>query len=163
MIATLLPRRFADPSERQRRLVWAGVLLLGLVILAVWNPVQRPGPILCPSRLLLAFPCALCGVTRGVALCLRGQAVESVFLNPLSPAVCLLLLLQLARWSGEYLIDRRLVLVWTPLGRRLHLVGLATVLLLTWVWVLLYRWDDSFADSLVGRLLAWLSAHRTVQ
>jgi hypothetical protein len=158
MIATLRARPFKHPAERFRRLGWSGGLLLALIALALWNPVQRSGPILCPSRLLVGVPCPLCGATRGVALCLRGQAVAAAGLNPLAPPITLGLLVLFLKWAGESLIDRRLVLVWSPAGSRLRLALTALVLVLVWVWVLLYRWEDSFADSWLGRWLGCLRA-----
>jgi hypothetical protein len=158
MIATLRARPFNSPAERWRRLAWAGGLLLALTAIALWNPVERPGPILCPSRLAVGVPCPLCGATRGVALCLCGQTVAAAGYNPLAPPITLGLLVLFLKWAGEFLIDRRLILVWDSTGKRLRLALTALVLLLAWVWVLLYRWEDSFADSWLGRCLGCLRA-----
>lgn len=163
MIVSLRARPFAAPRQRVRRLSGASAVLLVLAGLALWNPLERPGPILCPLRLATAVPCPLCGMTRGVALCLRGRALEAAVLNPLAPLVFVSLLGLGCKWAAEFLIDRQLRLVWQPGWRLGLLLLLQGALLLTWVYVLLYRREDSFAHSALGRLLGWLAGGRSVQ
>jgi hypothetical protein len=163
MIASLRLRPFADPGRRAWRLAGASAVLLLFAGLALWNPAERPGPVLCPLRLAVALPCPLCGVTRGVALCLRGRALEAAGLNPLAPLVFLGLLVLGCKWAAEYLVDRRLVLVWGSGWRRGLLLLLHAALLLAWAFVLLYRREDDFAHSGLGRLLGWLAAGRGVE
>jgi hypothetical protein len=152
MIASLTLRPFAHPRDRRARLWWLGLALAGAALLALWNPAERPGPTVCLSRLAVGLPCPLCGLTRGCALCLRGQPARASRFNPLAVPACLVALLLVARWGFEYAADRRVELAWRPALRRAVVAAVALVLIVVWVYQLTYRREDEFARSWVGRL-----------
>jgi hypothetical protein len=136
-------------AVRQRRLLWLALAGPALLLLACWNPVAYPGPVLCVSRLLCALPCPLCGATRGVALSLRGEFLLATEQHPLAVPITLLAIALLVGWSLEYLTGRRLVPncpTWVGL-----LTGIA--LLPCWIYLLLYRREDNFAESILGLLI----------
>lgn len=146
---------FRHQRDRASRLVCIAVVGAGVLLVALWNPVTHPGPVLCTCRLLFGIPCPLCGGTRGAALCLRGHLADGLAYNPLSLPALLLAFALIARWSAEYLGGRQLVidrprwLRWTTLA--LTLAALAG----TWIYLLCCRREDDFAASLLGRLIAW--------
>lgn len=145
---------FDSPRERAARLTWVVLLSLVYLLLAVWNPLRYPGPVLCLSRLAFAVPCPLCGATRGVALCLRGQVVQGTRLNPLSFPAAVLGLAFLGLWSFEYLSNRQVEFIWRRPWRMVFLVVVHAAVLVVWVYLLLYRREDLFSASWLGR---WLS------
>ncbi|MFO0930702.1 MAG: DUF2752 domain-containing protein [Gemmataceae bacterium] len=126
----------------------------GVLLLAVWNPTTTPGPVTCLSRLLAGASCPLCGATRGVALCLRGDVAGGSAFNPLAVPAVLAGVALMALWSREYVTGRQVRLVWGPIGRALFLAVTGAVFLATWAYVLRYRWEDDFASSWLGRLLS---------
>jgi hypothetical protein len=141
------------PADRSRRLVQLVLAGLALLLLSLWNPLSRPGPVVCLSRRAFAVPCPFCGVTRGVSLCLRGRPVEATSRNPLTVPVFVVGLGLMAVWAWEYLANARFVLALSRPWRwgLSSLAGLA--LLANWTYVLLYRREDEFAASWLGRLL----------
>jgi hypothetical protein len=156
MIVRLRLRPFDSPRDRAARLPW--IVLLGLVylVLALWNPVTTPGPVLCASRLAIAVPCPLCGATRGVALCLRGQPIEASLCNPLAAPAALVGLGLLVLWSFEYVAGQEVEFLWKRPWRRVFFLLVAVALLAAWAYVLVYRREDDFASSWLGRLLTTL-------
>jgi hypothetical protein len=154
MICSLTARPLPNPRARAGRLQLVGLGLLAFAVLAVWNPVTRPGPKFCMMRWGIGLPCPLCGMTRGVALCLRGQFTEATRYNPLAIPCVLLGLALLAKWSYEYARGVRLEVVWHSRAARLLFLALPTlVLLANWAYLLRYRREDNFADSVLGWLL----------
>jgi hypothetical protein len=153
MIAAFKLRPFDRPHDRQARLWYLGLALLGSTALALWNPSERPGPTLCLSRLTVGLPCPFCGVTRGYALCLRGHPIQATHYNPLSVPVCLTALVLVARWTFEYARNRQVVLSWRSSLGRAFVVVCALVLLAVWIYLLEYRREDEFARSWLGRLV----------
>lgn len=147
---TLLTRTpFDHPRRRAERLVWLVLAAAALLLVALWSPADRPGPILCTLRLAVALPCPFCGVTRGVSLCLHGRPAEASAHNPLAVPVTLLAAALMARWAYEYLSNTHLRLR-LPRGAWAILI---IVVLAAWVYVLCYRREDDFASSWVGQLL----------
>jgi hypothetical protein len=153
MIVRLRLRPFDTPRDRAARLPWIVLVGLAYLLLAIWNPVTTPGPVLCASRLAVAVPCPMCGATRGVALCLRGRPVEASYLNPLSAPAALLGLGLLALWSFEYVSGREVEFLWRRPWRVVFLVLAHVAVLAAWAYVLVYRREDEFAASWLGRLL----------
>jgi hypothetical protein len=156
MLVTVRLSPFAYPRDRTARLGRLSLAVLAWALLAVWNPVTAPGPTLCGLRHLVGLPCPFCGVTRGVALTLRGRPAEATRYNPLTlPVVALGAALTLL-WVLEYALDRRLVVTWRR-PARWALFGLVLLAVgAAWVYVLTYRREDDFASSLVGRLMQLL-------
>jgi hypothetical protein len=140
------------PTHRAGRLLRLGLLILGVTLLAIWNPVASPGPRLCLLRNACALPCPLCGLTRGLALCLHGRLAEAVVLNPLVLVLVPLLIVLTVKWIFEYLAGCAVAVrgpAW--LGRTvLLLANLAIVL--AWVYLLGWRREDDFASSWLGKL-----------
>jgi hypothetical protein len=146
-------RPWAYPGQRLARLRDASLVALGVAAVAVWGPLERPGPKLCLLRHAVALPCPLCGLTRGVSLCLRGRPLAASAFNPLAVPLLLLALLFGVKWGAEYLGDRRLEIVWRPgVARAAAWAGHLT-LLAAWAYLLVWRREDDFASSWLGRLL----------
>jgi hypothetical protein len=150
-------RPFDHPRERVARLQRLGLGLFAAAALAVWNPAERPGPTLCLLRHACALPCPLCGLTRGVALCLRCQPVRGSHYNPLAVPFLVLAGLLAARWAVEYWADRRLVVACPRWLRRALWGALYAALLAAWVQGLVYRREDDFASSWLGRVVRLFS------
>ena len=145
---------FARQRDRAMRLPVIVLVGLAVLLVAVWNPVTTPGPVWCGARLGFGIPCPLCGGTRGAALALRGRVGESVTYNPLSIPALFIAFWFIVRSSIEYVSGKQVVIdrprwlrVSTP-----YLITLALVA--TWVYLLMYRIEDDFAASWLGRLLA---------
>jgi hypothetical protein len=157
MIVRARLRPFESPRERAARLPW--VVLLGLAYLALrlWDPATAPGPVLCGLRHAVALPCPLCGGTRGVALCLRGRPAEATASNPLAVPAAAGGLLLLGLWSFEYVRGAEVEFVWKRPWRVVFLTAAWAALLAAWAYLLLYRREDDFAASWLGRLIdvAW--------
>jgi len=152
MIVRIHKRPFDHSSQRRFRLQAAGVIALGVGVLAVWNPLARPGPKVCLLRHAVGLPCPLCGMTRGVALCLRGQPFEATHFNPLAVPVLVLAVLLAVTWAMEFATGRRFeVIVPSWLWRSLTCAAWV-VLLANWAYLLIYRREDPFATTWLGQL-----------
>lgn len=95
----------------------------------------------------------MCGVTRGVSLCLRGRPVEASTFNLLAVPIFVLGVVLLMVWTIEYLANVRIVVTLTRPWRLLPSLLVTIALLAGWIHVLTYRREDDFAASWLGRLL----------
>jgi len=104
-------------------------------------------------RQAVGLPCPGCGMTRAVALCLRGDLVGATFYHPLAIPLVLVALLFVMKWVTEFTLACRIDLVlhgW--LGRyRVYVAGVIVVA--AWVYLLTYRREDDFAQTWLGNLL----------
>ena len=146
-------RPWEHRGPRLARLRDASLMFLAVAVLVVWNPLEHPGPKICLLRHGVALPCPLCGLTRGMALCLRGHPITASILNPLSVPLLLLMLLFGIKWMIEYAWNRRIDIVWSPGVVRTMLWLGYLAMLASWVYLLIWRREDDFADSWLGRLL----------
>jgi hypothetical protein len=138
------------PTDRARRLVYLILAGVALLVLALWDPIAKPGPVICMSRRALGIPCPFCGVTRGVSLCLRGHPVEASAYNPLTVPVFVLGLGLMVIWTVEYVSGMRIHLRLSRRGWRLLLALAVIVVVSAWSWMLCYRCEDDFAGSWLG-------------
>ena len=145
---------FVRHRDRVMRLPMIVIVGLAVLLVALWNPAENPGPVLCGARLGFGIPCALCGGTRGAGLALRGRVGESIAYNPLSIPALLFASWLILRASIEYvrgegmIFDRpRWFRVITP-----YLITFALVA--NWVYLLMYRVEDDFSTSWMGQLIA---------
>lgn len=152
MIVRIERRPFADRSERRFRLQAAGFIALGVGILSVWNPLARPGPKMCVMRHAFGLPCPLCGMTRGVALCLRGQPLDATHFNPLAVPVLVVAVLLAVKWLLEFATGRRIDVVLPSWLWRTLLAAGWIVFLSNWTYMLIYRREDPFDATWLGRL-----------
>jgi hypothetical protein len=146
-------RPFAHPAERLGRLQRLSLVLLGLAVLVVWDPVARPGPKVCLLRHAVGLPCPLCGLTRGASSGLRGRFLEAASFNPLALPLLVFAVLLAVKWGVEYATGRRFEVPTSRRTRRAALVVVSLALLAVWVYLLLYRREDDFAACWLGRLL----------
>jgi Protein of unknown function (DUF2752) len=157
MTVRVCRRPFTDPWQRALRLQGVGLMSLGVGVLAVWNPLTHPGPIVCLLRHAVGLPCPLCGMTRGVALSLRGHPLDASLYNPLTVPVLAAALVLAVKWSVEYVTRRQIDVVMPPRLYRSLLLGVQLVFLASWAYLLLFRREDPFAACWLGRLLHTLS------
>lgn len=144
---SILPR-----SQRLLRLQGVALIALGLMALRVWNPLTQPGPIVCLLRHAVGLPCPLCGMTRGVSLCLHGRFADAVRFNPLSGPVLVLAVLLVGVWGTEFAGGRRCDVSAPPWLRRIAYRAFFFLLMANWIFLLVYRREDAFAATWLGRL-----------
>jgi hypothetical protein len=144
---------FESPRHRAARLPWIVLVGLAYLLLCLWNPLTTPGPVLCVARHAFAVPCPLCGATRGVALCLRGQPAEATRFNPLSPPLAAIGLMCIALWSYEYVANREVEFVCRRPWRIVFTSLAYFSLFATWIYLLTYCREDAFANSWLGQIL----------
>jgi hypothetical protein len=161
MIVRIERRPFQHPWQRRFRLRAAGFIALGVGILAVWNPLAQPGPRVCLLRNATGLPCPLCGMTRGVALCLRGQPLDAAHFNPLAGPVLVLAVLLAVNWLIEFGTGRRNEVVMPSWLRRTLIVAGWTVFLLNWAYMLIYRREDPFDTTWLGQLWSNVTGSRS--
>lgn len=160
MIVHIHREPLATPWERALRLQGFGVVSLGFSILAVWNPVTQPGPTICLLRRAVGLPCPLCGMTRGVALCLRGHPIEASLFNPLTLPVLVLAVALAGKWALEFATGRRFDATLPPrLQRCLVYLGYG-LLAVNWVYMLVYRREDPFTATWLGQLWTLVIGNR---
>jgi len=148
---------FRDRSERLLLLQGFSLIALGMTTLVIWNPLTQPGPRLCLLRHAVGLPCPLCGMTRGVALCLRGRFQEASLFNPLAGPVLLLAIALAVKWAVELAGGRRFeVLVPACVSRRLFQVA-PLIVLANWIYMLVYRREDPFLTTWLGQLWATMT------
>ena len=153
MIVRIQRQAFDPPSDRKYRLPGIGIVALGIGVLAVWNPLTQPGPTVCLLRRAVGLPCPLCGMTRGVALCLRGYPIEASHFNPLTVPVLLLAVVLALKWAIEYGLKMRFdVTMPRSVWRAIVFVGYA-LLLANWAYMITVRREDPFVTSWLGQ--AW--------
>lgn len=143
---------FADAAARRLRLLGAGAVSLAVGILTVWNPLTQPGPRTCLLRNAVGLPCPLCGLTRGVSLCLRGQPLDATHFNPLAVPALLAGIFLIVLWLVEYVSGRRIVVAMPAWLRRGLFVAGCLILMANWSYLLTYRREDPFAATWLGRL-----------
>lgn len=153
MIVRLRLRPFDSPRERAGRLPLIVLVGLAYLVLCLWNPVSTPGPVLCMSRLAIAVPCPFCGATRGVALCLRGEPMLATWFNPMSAPVAALGLMLLGLWSYEYVSNRMVEVRWKRPWRVVFFTTMYLSIVAAWVYLLVWRREDDFAQSWLGQIL----------
>jgi hypothetical protein len=143
---------FFQRSDRLLRLQGVSVIALGVTVLTLWNPLTRPGPNVCLLRQAVGLPCPLCGMTRGVALCLRGHFHEASWFNPLAAPLLVLAILLAGKWAIEFASGRRFELTtprWLVRGC-IHAAYL--ILLVNWIYLLSYRREDPFLTTWLGQI-----------
>ncbi|HWG43081.1 MAG TPA: DUF2752 domain-containing protein [Gemmataceae bacterium] len=152
MIVRIQKEPFRQRSQRIFRLQGAGFIGLGIGILAVWNPLTRPGPTVCMLRRAVGLPCPMCGMTRGVALCLRCHPLEASLFNPLAVPVLLIAVMLAIKWAIECGSGRCFhVIVPAWISRNLIRAGYV-LLAVNWIYMLIYRREDPFATTWLGQL-----------
>lgn len=152
MIVRVERQPFRDRSDRLLRLHGCGLIALGVTALAVWNPVTQPGPRVCLLRHAVGLPCPLCGMTRGVALCLRGRFHEASLINPLAGPVLLLALVLVVKWILEFTSGRRFAVALPRWVSRALFRAAVLLLLINWIYLLIYRREDPFFTTWLGQL-----------
>jgi hypothetical protein len=146
-------RPCSNPTHRAGRLQLLGCALLGFAVVAAWNPVEHPGPRCCLMRSLFGLPCPLCGMTRGLAMCVRGRFLEATWYNPLAVPLFVLALVLCAKWAYEFITKRSVEIVLTRAWRTCLWLGVYAALLAAWAYLLTYRREDDFATTWLGQTL----------
>jgi hypothetical protein len=153
MTRFLQVRPFTHPTEWTSRLSMLGCAMVGLGVAALWNPIARPGPMWCLLRRSVGLPCPMCGMTRGVCLCVRGRLLEATWYNPLAVPFVVLATMLCAKWIFEIASKRSLHVILGPAWRTGLWTGLYAVMLSSWVYLLMFRREDDFASTWLGQLL----------
>ena len=152
MIVRIRQTPLTQRSDRLLRLQGVGLITLGVAVLAIWNPLTRPGPKICMLRHAVGLPCPMCGMTRGIALCLRGRFHEGSLFNPLSGPALLLFALLAIKWSVEYIIGRRFDAIVPRWLARGLMPAFFVLILANWVYLLIWRREDPFAATWLGQV-----------
>ena len=153
MMRFLQVRPFAYPGQWTSRLVMLGGALAGLGMAVVWNPIAHPGPMCCLLRRSVGLPCPMCGMTRGVCLCARGRFLEATWYNPLAIPFCILAAALCVKWIFEIASKRNIQVVLRPAWKTGLWVGVYSIVLASWVYLLMFRREDDFASTWLGQLL----------
>ena len=66
---------------KQEAFTLLGVYILGMVWM-ILNYTYDISLVLCPTKILFGIPCPGCGMTRSVKLCLEGELLAAVRMNP---------------------------------------------------------------------------------
>ena len=153
MNSPLQVRPCSHPTHRAGRLQLLGCALLGFGVAVLWDPVAHPGPKCCLLRCLVGLPCPLCGMTRGLAMCVRGRFLEATWYNPLAVPLFAAALLLCLKWTVEILTMRSVEVVLSR-AWRIGLWGvLYAALLASWAYLLAFRREDDFAATWLGQVL----------
>jgi hypothetical protein len=144
---------FTRPAHRAGRLHLFAVGVLSFVVVTIWDPVTQPGPKCCLMRLLFGLPCPLCGMTRAMSLCVRGRFWEASVFHPLAVPTFVLALGLCVKWAAEFAAARRLDVALTRPWRRAVHAAVFVVLLAAWAYLLAFRREDDFSQTLAGMLL----------
>jgi hypothetical protein len=153
MIRFLQVRPLSHSSQRSRRLLLLGCALIGWGTALLWNPITQPGPVCCLLRRSVGLPCPMCGMTRGVALCVRGRVFEATWYNPLAGPLCLLALTLCLKWMFEVASKQSVTVVLRPAWNTGLWALLYSAVLVSWVYLLIYRREDDFASTWLGQML----------
>ncbi len=103
---------------------------LGVTALVLVDPSDTGVP-WCPSAVVFGVVCPLCGLTRGVARLARGDFAASVEFHPMAWAVLAVAAGAWMAWLGR----RAGWWSWRSLRvERLTIYGLASGLVVTWLW-----------------------------
>jgi hypothetical protein len=149
---------FPTRADRLGRLVLCSLAAGSLTLLGLWNPVENPGPRCCTMRLAFGLPCPLCGMTRGVALCMRGRFWDATIFNLLAVPTFLLCVGLCAKWGLECAVGRAVVVHPSGPWRITLYILLCIALLAGWIYLLAYRREDDFGQTWLGeslRVLGW--------
>ena len=153
MTRFLRVRPFSHPSEWTNRLALLGCALVGAGIAAAWNPIAHPGPMCCLLRRSVGLPCPMCGMTRGVALCVRGRFLEAEWYNPLAVPFVILAALLCLKWIFE-IVNKKSIDMAPPSAWKVGLwVAVYVALLSSWAYLLVFRREDDFASTWLGQTL----------
>jgi len=153
MTRFLQVRPFSHPGQWTSRLVMLGSALAGLGVAVVWNPIVHPGPMCCLLRRSVGLPCPMCGMTRGVCLCVRGRFLEAMWYNPLAVPFVFLAAAMCVKWIFEIASKRHVAVVLRPIWNKGLWAGAYTLVLVSWIYLLIYRREDGFASTWLGQLL----------
>ena len=156
MICRIQKSPSPSPFYRVSRIQWLSFGIMGALLLILWNPLEHGGPVICPSRIMFALPCPACGVTRGAALTFRGHPMDALYYNPLIWFVLFGGIWFNGKWTLEYLSNQKINVAWVPPFNRWGKWVLCIIVAANWLYLLIYRREDDFYDSLLGRLIAWL-------
>jgi len=126
MSAAAHPRHFAG----RRHLPWLAIAPGAVLAFFTMASPSDDGLTLCPVALLTGTACPGCGMSRAVAWLMRGDLERSLAYHPLAPVV-----LAIALAGSVWALGRRLRGWRAPPAALVNvgLVGLATLLVATWV------------------------------
>jgi hypothetical protein len=157
MIVRIEKQPFATRSDRLFRLHGFSLVALGVGLLSIWDPLTRPGPKVCGLRYAVGLPCPLCGMTRGVSLCLHGHPELASVFNPLAVPVLIVAVVLAIKWAIEFGTGRRFAVIvppwlWRGLVKMVYVVFAAN-----WAYLLIYRREDPFDSTILGHIWAMLA------
>ena len=102
------------------------------------------GPILCPFRLLTGYPCPGCGGTRAMGAICLGQFDKAWSLNPITFAVCLVLIVWALKITPLYSLARQVSAAFQRRALVLQILSLTFLYAIAWV-AALARFDSGIS------------------
>ncbi len=82
--APIAPTTAAGPAPWRTWLLVGALILGGAIALRLWTPSDDPNATICIFRRLTHHDCATCGMTRAMALIVRGDLRGATAYHPLS-------------------------------------------------------------------------------
>ena len=92
LIMKVTKEKNSHVMTRQEAFTLLGVYILGMVWI-ILNNIYDISLVLCPTKILFGIPCPGCGMTRAVKLCLEGELLAAIRMNPNIILVWILLLI----------------------------------------------------------------------
>lgn len=91
------------------------------------------GPILCPIRLLTGYPCPGCGGTRAMGAICLGQFDKAWSLNPITFAVCLVLITWAFKITPLYKLARQFSVMFRRRALAVQVLSLLFLYAIAWI------------------------------
>jgi hypothetical protein len=91
------------------------------------------GPILCPIRLLTGYPCPGCGGTRAMGAISLGDFERAWSLNPITFAICLVLIVWALKITPLYNLARQVSAVFQRRALAIQVLSLIFLYAIAWI------------------------------
>jgi len=100
-------------KNRWKKLLGAGILFTGLLLLFFWNP-EHIHPVSCLFHEVTGLSCPTCGMTRSLYAVSHGYIGEAYYFHPLGPILYLACVLLFLKFSFEFVTRREIRITIRP-------------------------------------------------